>query len=296
MAGKRIMIINWKWEDLDPETEPVDAGFPVRNDPHASIIRLNEFQSPEALIRLVELIRQQQREDQILLFLHRDHHYTHEHIRQIYGRLDPQELQRCKCFLFGGGNDYLYFSSREEGLLDDFGWWMNEPEYEYRGNGKGEEPRVGSARVVVHDEKTDRWEVLPRYFQKVWQFYQQEMQRKVFELKQDLLAELLPAYLDHASPHGPLTALVRARLENFCGQLSTEGLQMLAKYEREQERTFIFGTESEDVAKQLGERARTNYTTLQDLLKKTLTADSAQGWNNQIPVIRTTFDKLLADI
>ena len=292
MQGKRIMMIVWKWEDLDPKSEPVDNYFPVQKDPQSFVIRLHEYQSEQAIARLIQLIREQEADASFMLFLHRDHHYSQDQVRHFYHQLSQEERQRCKCFLFGGGNDYIYFSTREEGLLDDFGWWMNEPEYEFRPTAKGA-VRVGAASVVARNADSGRWELLPRYFAKVWQFYEQELRRKVFELKQDLMAELLQGYLEQ-KPLDPFTPLVQARIESFCGQADRKALQALEKWGREHERTYIFEVDQMNLERQFGVDARASYQELYGLLQVSIKAEPVHY--RQVPLIRNAFDRFLTEL
>ncbi len=297
MSVRRIMIITWKWEDLDPESNPVDLYFPVKESQEDRVIRINEFRSEAAIERLEHIISDLPVDAQIQVFLHQDHRYNQEDIRQLYQSLPDGVRQQCKCFLFGGGKDYLYFSSSEVGLLDDFGWFMNEPEYEFKLRNGEEKPRIGMAAIVDYNKVEERWEILPRFFDKVWAYYQDELKRKIFELKEDILNDVYPHFLVNGQPF-QWNDLVLSRIRNFCGEADSGLLLWLEKQEDQQERPYIFKTLENSLQQQYGAEAAVRFQQLKELLSKSVLSENEdnRALRTKIPEIRKAFDHLLMEI
>ncbi len=221
---KRTMIIVWKWEDLDQEPIEMDPGFPVRGTKKDKIVRLNAPKSEKAIEYLLSLIAQIATQSAVLVFLHKEHGYNEEDAK----RLQRPAPETVKFILFGGGDDYIYFAPHEAGLLDDFGGFMDEPEFEFtrtRPDGR-KYSTLGEATVLVENSQSGRQEVNPYYFNKVWEYYDQDFLRTIYHLKHNLLNILFPNYLNAKEKNLSIRRLLSSSYEDqlkevelFCNQL-----------------------------------------------------------------------------
>jgi len=128
---KRTIIIVWKWEDLEGHPK-MDLDFKVLGRPGDSIVRINQINDPSTIGVLKELMTAKSQEGDVLVLLHRDHQFGQTEVELLnqYG----QGLRRSsviRIYLFGEGAGPIYFSYNEKGLLDDFGWFMDEPEFTF---------------------------------------------------------------------------------------------------------------------------------------------------------------------
>lgn len=177
------MVIVWKWEDLEGLEIPVDTAFAVHGDESAHIVRINEFKSSQAIDRLAEQVERGVNNGKVLVFIHKDHQYQQDDIATFKKQFNAISTDRLKFVLFGGGQDYIYFSASEKGFLDDFGDFMNEPEYQYKFKKDlaSNDPIIGKASVLI---ETDQQQSLnPVFFNNVWQHYQWALGERIFRFK-----------------------------------------------------------------------------------------------------------------
>ena len=214
---KRTIIIVWKWEDLEDHPN-VDLGFEVLGRPDDSLVRINQTNTPATRKMLEELITSKSKEGDVLVLLHRDHQF---------GQTDVERLNRfarglginqmVRCYLFGEGADPIYYSYSEKGLLDDFGWFMNEPEFTFFDQ-ETNTTRIGEASVVRQDRETGNWKVLPQYFEEVWQTYLFKAKAYVFALREDVLSGFTPKiyFSVDATVNQEGQFQLMERLQSFC--------------------------------------------------------------------------------
>lgn len=188
----RTMLIVWKWVDLTNQN-PIDLSFPVKSYPADKIIRLNERYSAEAIQRLALIIEVEGAlGHRIQVFLHREHGYTPAIMEELSQKFSNQ-FPKPKIHIFGHGADFLYYSHNGRGLLDEFGSFMADPEFPLeRKDADGNTIRVpGSAYVIEWNAALSRWELMPGYFDQVWNHYDLKVWEHFFHLKEDLFRQLL---------------------------------------------------------------------------------------------------------
>ena len=220
MEQKKTMIIVWKWEDI--EDSGLDLNFPVFRRSLDRIIRINQINSTSNSLTLKSTINECINDGhKVLVFLHRDHHYEKSDVWNIYHSFkEVSNSGRLRVELFGGGEGILYFSYQQKGLLDDFGWFMDEPEFSFQykdADGRVTE-EIGKASVVTKNTDTDEWAVLPYFFDLVWNHYWFDYKAKLIGLKQDLLLNFQSVLFEPTSSDNnvPLDPLLKKRLEYFC--------------------------------------------------------------------------------
>lgn len=278
MVLNRTMIIIWKWEDLK---QAMDAHFPVQNSASDKIIRINAKKSEQLLKDLMTILKSDN--GQKLVFFHKDHGFGFSDIDAL-GQLEPEfNMDSVKFYLFGGGKDYLYFSASEEGLLDDFGWFMNEPEYEFQFSTPP--GKIGHASVVTKNRESDKWELLPQYFEKVWRYYWFSLKKTVFELKEDLLRALVIHDLNPVSCFKS-ELLLRLRVQQFSGLVDKTGIK---QEDYLSEPYMIFEQIGTTLQKNYGNDAVDKYKMLATSLTNILTSDAPVS----PATIRDQFDAFL---
>ena len=290
---KRIMVIVWKWEDLADPNHCIDEHFPVHSSPDSSIIRINELKSPDAFSRLSSQINESLLHGKVIAFLHREHGYSEEDIEELY-QLIPNKSSEVKYFLFGEGEDYLYYAHSEQGMLDDFGGFMDEPEFEFNRPGINGERLTGIERVSVLREngRTGQPELRPYYFDKVWEYYQNDFIRKIHSLKLDLLNALFPYYLDpNPKEKLPIGELLNQQnkelyltLHSFCKTASKQPVN------RNEDFTQLIT----NVFKGNLRNSREKYLAIKQTIEEIIFApDSTAGKVADLEKVRNGFDELL---
>lgn len=227
--NKTILIV-WKWDDLVDDGLRTDLFCPVYNKPDYNIIRVNEKRTEASVKGLGEIIAGLNATGKVQVFLHRDHGYSVEDITSLKELVLDLD-HKVKYFLFGGGDDFIYYACSEMGLLDDFGNFMDEPEFGFRKlDSKGNTiSGVKVVSVTKFNNITKRTEVLPYYFEKVWKYYEYEFVKKIYHLKQEFFHTVYPAcVLNGAKPFllGDVLKQTDSNLYNalayFCNEISAQ--------------------------------------------------------------------------
>lgn len=202
----KLMIIVWKWRDFDIKggiSEKVldkHAKY-INNIAHGKgkyyeeyrveksdatkngrILAININNDGERcwklLVTLVEVYSK--KADEVLVFLHKAQFYD---IKDVDKLLKNSNLNIHKCFLFGSGVDYIYYDFQQEGLLDDVGRFYKRPN-----KNKPEE----DVRILNSIKSELTYDINQPHFDRVWSYYQHELERKMFELKEDVCKALTP--------------------------------------------------------------------------------------------------------
>ena len=262
---RRIAIIAWKWKGLleitgewlqhpenshwlqhirqqedgifdeyvvcEPETVSIK-----QEDATARVVRvrLNRHSNNELIMKfLLNLISSFEAEEhKIFVFLHRRDGFTDVDIRYLL-----KERNHHKYFLFGEGRDYIYHDTQIEGLLGE------DSQFFYQS------PNLNQPEIQVADD--NKKIVFQPHFDKVWHHYENEFHTKIFELKEDLLSHffsLFPThfdlkfnqYFDHLNQDKPLLWRVKSFMNDGCNCLEEDEKKELEKYEKEEEKSFIF--------------------------------------------------------
>lgn len=238
-STKHIMIILWRWRQLDDHAineaviqEKYHGHLPdlkqgrevffmdyaveySENCPSGLVVAANIYQdgilTQQLLDKLIERYAQEEEgvQKEVMLLLHRGHNYKEEDV----SRLRQQHKGRVqKVFLFANGHDYIYHGTRGHGFLDDNG---------------------GFALKIGSYETFKSGKVAQPYFDRVWFYYTQEFENKVYALKEELMEALFPLLLknDQTVLRTEVLALLKPepnpghpdnplwyRLKSFCGK------------------------------------------------------------------------------
>ena len=264
--AKRVMIIVWSWQELTNRNPPVDT-YPVQETNEDLIIRINQPNSEATLQLITDWIMKLAPEAKIFVFLHRGHGFVDTSIRHLIrmaGRNSRSE-DLIKCFLFSGGRDFIYYDTYSIGLLDQFEDFMEDDDYEYFEEGQHGEYCQKSGRVCVfeYNKVLQRNEIIPHYFNVVWQHYEFEYTKKIKELRLDLLS-----YLTEIPANGQNTAslsaknwfykirsneLLSLRMNSFLGLYNASMMEPLDKENRKKREEEL------DALKEYEEDAQTSY-------------------------------------
>ena len=279
----QTMIIVWKWEDLYDQNK-IDPHFPVYENPDWKVVRINERRSESAIKDLAYLINENQQKGDLQVFLHKDHGYSSKDFSLLTQQISDSGSS-VKYFLFGGGDDFIYYAHSEAGLLDDFGGFMDEPEYEYRRIGFDGTVTSGIEKVCVFRKnlQSGKEEILPYFFRKVWDYYQNDFTRKIYNLKQQFFNEVYPFYLNRSKGEVfSLNQTLRDNHSNLLNEISVfcqpENLEM----------ALLPGGEL---------KYRDNYIKIKNILiQKVLNNTKNQNTLEDLVEIRAGFNTLLSEL
>jgi len=199
MDNTKIMIINWRWGDLEAlhtedsiqykelEQLPIEQlegryykEYPVEPSElckNAKVVTTAIYNEDKTLSKPLfhKIIDHHTNEgSQVMVFLHRTNHYEEEDVEELLNDFDGRVS---KCFLFADGRDYLYYKTQKSGFLDDAGGFMNQRD------------RDTEIRVKTFDQEKG---VLQPYFDRVWTYYEGEFESKIFQLKEEIFDQWLP--------------------------------------------------------------------------------------------------------
>jgi|GEM_PF-3349728 len=204
---EQIIIVNWRWEDFDDGVNAIifreksyqrhlaniEEGkgkyyqeFAVEYSetcPNGKFVSMNIYNDKITDDLFFTILSKYIKDDnEVLLFLHRMHHYKESDVANILEKFRGQNL---KCFLIADGRDYIYYYAQKSGLLDDTGSFFYNID------------RNTGEFVKTFDQELKM--VKQPYFDRVWSHYQYELQNKIFELKEELFA----CWLDLLLPDQP---------------------------------------------------------------------------------------------
>jgi len=161
--------------------------------PNARLVAAAIYQGAGAESRLSQLLddtlqfymqpegSESEEEHKVMLFLHRANGYDERDVERLLKQ--REDTRNFKVFLFSDRRDFLYYDTRKSGFLDDVGYF------------KAFRDDQGNF-ISVQDTK--RGEIKQPYFDRVWGYYQNEFERKVYKLKEDLFDGLFPLLLPGA--------------------------------------------------------------------------------------------------
>ena len=179
---EEIMMILWHWDPLIDQPSGTDRVF-VKGRRDKCVIRINEDKDNQKTLEVItsEIQKVQNRLDYLILFIHGDSLSSSYH-PQLMENLNSQNNNlKIKKITFGGGTDYLYYKPKSDtGLLNQFGNFANGNIYK---NGvKG--------TVVTKTNIPGQFEIKPKYFQQVWDYYTINCKRFIYEFEKELFAHL----------------------------------------------------------------------------------------------------------
>ncbi len=296
IVNRRIMIIIWRWNELNNTSDWGE--YSIEGCSHDKIYIADIKQEDTVNVKkikekIVDYLRSENH--QVFLFLHRSHGYQRRDIeglssyvkKELKYKRDEYIHGKLKFFLFGSSRDYIYFDTANSGLIHG-GEFMHEEIYDDKGK------LIKRNSVFTNKDKK---EIKKSCFDKVWNYYQLEFKKKVFELKEDLFVKLFEQTNNVGEYQLDLEkrqALLMYRLKSFRGLgLSKRERKVLVEAEWKQQRSFIFDDCIENVKNNYGDEALNIHS------KITLETSALFNKGNiTVPFteIRTLFDQLLAQM
>lgn len=218
-SQQQIIIVLWKWDnltkinanalseaDFEAHIADIEKGkglyyeeLAVEESPickNPLLVRVNIYNDNNQTQRLFLAVLQLyiRPVNEVMLFLHRANFYGEKEVGEFRKMFSDASL---KCFLFSEARDFIYYSTKNAGFLNETGGF-----YAQR------EPSSGEfIRTFDRDSK----KVKQPYFDRVWQYYRDEFQSKVFMLKQELFDAWFPLMLPN-QPEIIAKSLLIARL------------------------------------------------------------------------------------
>lgn len=283
----RTMIIVWSWRASGlGEGVWRPAGKSHAND---QLICKDVLASQDAMTLLEGIItNEHQKDNELMIFLHRQHGYNQEHIKALTNLATPAYIENFKCFLFGEGADTIYLTNHPRGLLGTSGTFEAQAIFS--------DESLSLSAVANAQNK----ELHASHFNFVWNTYQLALQRLVFELKEDLLSTLGEYLSADDFPPGavykiisqPEHRLLLLRLLSFSGRVrkGSSLAKEIRTFERNNTRTLSFDNSQVQLEAAYGAAAIERYAVL---VKYILQHLLSSGKAVSLLDLRARFDELL---
>jgi len=272
---KKILIVNWKWkqfenghvneniltkEEFKHYTKNIDEGkgkfyeeFAVEEStscPNALLVATAIYKVNGDTRRLLYALidKYAKKGNRVMVFLHRSNFYKEKDVDHL---LKHFKKRIAKCFLFAFGRDYIYYNTRQAGLLNDTGGFF-----------RGRDPN-SDEKIETFNKKENK--VKQPYFDRVWQYYETEFETKILNLKEELFDCWLPLLLPDKNEDITRTELLEAirsadekalffRLKSFLGKYESldevkdfevknpleKELEVIKKLEKAHKESFMF--------------------------------------------------------
>ena len=241
MNKKPVMVINWKWRELDhihtKEKKGQNFHEPTDNQKKelykeyevqpsnlyknakviaTAIYKDNDENKELAQKLLYAVIGDFVGEDNhLMVFLHRTNGYNEDDVEDL---LNYFEGKVNKCFLFADGRDYIYYKTQKAGFLDDSGGFMRQRDIDT------------GIRVMTYDDVNKI--VLQPYFDRVWNYYKGEFESKIFQLKEEIFDQWMPLLLPGKNNEIKQEQLIKL-IHEADNQLFYRMKSFLGKYDKE---------------------------------------------------------------
>ena len=290
MIKARTIVIVWSWNRSGlGEGEWRVAGSAQAED---RVICLDRPASPTALETLREVLFDASRSGgEVMLFLHRHHGYYQDHIKSlIHLPLDDTHGQT-RVFLFGEGADEIYLTTNARGLLGTAGTFSANVLFE------GQQVNLSA----VADPQ--RRELKAAHFNHVWQMYRQALRRRIYELKEDLLACLSQHLPKSVFAPGEVyqilnladNRMLMLRLLSFVGRIRKHSdlAREIRTFERNNNRTLTFDDCGIQLETTHGQAAAEQYAVLAAYVLRNMLA---RGGEVSLLELREKFEELLLQI
>lgn len=290
MIKARTIVVVWSWNQSGlEEGEWSIAGTANAQD---RVICLDRPASPAALETLKEVLSESsQSGGEVMLFLHRHHNYYQDHIKSLIHLPQDDAHGQIRVFLFGEGADEIYLTTNARGLLGTSGTFSASVLFE------GQQLNLSA----VADSQ--RRELKASHFNHVWQMYRQALRRRIYELKEDLLAHLsqrLPGTVFgpgevYQTLNLPENRMLMLRLLSFVGRIRKHSdlAREIRTFERNNNRTLTFDDCGIQLETTHGQAAAEQYAVLAAYVLRNMLA---RGGEVSLLELREKFEELLLQI
>ena len=290
MIKARTIVVVWSWNRSGlGEGEWHIAGS---NHIEDRVVCLDRPASPNALDTLTEVLTDYSRDGgEVMLFLHRHHGYFQDHLKSLIHLPLDESHGQVQCFLFGEGADEIYLTSNARGLLGTSGTFTANMIFEGQ--------QVESSAIA----STGRRELKASHFDYVWQAYRQALRRRIYELKEDVLATLAQALPDTVFAPGevyqvlnlPENRALLLRLLSFVGRIRKHSdlAREIRTFERNSNRTLTFDDCGIQLETTHGQAAAEQHAVLAAYILRNVLA---KGGEVSILELREKFEELLLQI
>lgn len=290
MIKARTIVVVWSWNRSGlGEGEWLVAGS---NHIEDRVVCLDRPAAPAAIKTLTEVLTDYSRDGgEVMLFLHRHHGYFQDHLKElIHLPLDDTHGQ-IQCFLFGEGADEIYLTSNARGLLGTSGTFTANMLFE------GQQVEMSAVASA------ERRELKASHFNYVWKAYRQALRRRIYELKEDMLATLAQALPEQVFAPGevyqvlnlPENRTLLLRLLSFVGRIRKHSdlAREIRTFERNSNRTLTFDDCGIQLETTHGQAAAEQHAVLAAYILRNVLA---RGGEVSILELREKFEELLLQI
>lgn len=287
MKTSRVILVVWSWRRSGiGEGIWNVAGADHLND---QVICWDKKAGSENFIELKQMVASYiKNKEQVMIFLHRSHGYTRDHIKELQQLALLSTAAFLKCFLFGEGAESIYLTNDSRGLLGTAGT------FSARVNQKGQSLDLSSIADA------DRKELKPAHFNYVWELYKFSLQKQIFELKEDILEYLYAQKTTETFEPGELytilnkaqNRLLMLRMLSFVGRIRKDSnlAKEIRTFERNTNRTFTFNDCKAYLESSYGPSSANDYELLADFMLKNILS---KGRVVELVDLRSRFDALL---
>lgn len=186
----RILIMLWKWKELQEKNVPYDEIF-VSDDQYASIVRVNE-EKRESFPEIFTHIIKNKLVNSVMLMFHLSA-IDKKQWQSISSKLDQEYRKKIVTspIFFGGAKNFIYYDcDRDSGLINEHGGFAINQLCPFLG-ATGQIQRVRVSVVEYPEHNTAFYTIQKKYFDKVWNYYTFRTKQVTFELHEDLFIYLV---------------------------------------------------------------------------------------------------------
>ena len=290
MIKARTIVVVWSWN----RSGLGEGKWHVAGSNHVEdrVICLDRMASPAALDTLTEVLTDYSRDGgEVMLFLHRYHGYYQDHLKTLIHLPLDETHGQIQCFLFGEGADEIYLTSNTRGLLGTSGTFTANMIFEGQ--------QVETSAIASNGRR----ELKSSHFNYVWQTYRQALRRRIYELKEDVLATLAQALPETIFAPGevyqvlnqPENRVLLLRLLSFVGRIRKHSdlAREIRTFERNSNRTLTFDDCGIQLETTHGQAAAEQHAVLAAYILRNVLA---KGGEVLVLELREKFEELLLQI
>lgn len=287
MKTSRVILVVWSWR-----RSGIGEGiWNVAGTNHANdqVICWDKKAGSDNFVELKQMaVSYIKNGEQLMVFLHRSHGYTQDHVKELVQLTLASSPSFLKCFLFGEGAEGIYLATDPRGLLGTSGT------FSAKVNHKGQSLNLSSIADI------ERKKLKPSHFNYVWELYEFSLRKQIFELKEDLLESLFTQKTTDVFEPGELyiflnkvqNRLLMLRVLSFVGRIRKNSnlAKEIRTFERNTNRTFTFNDCKAYLESSYGSLLANDYELLADFILKNILST---GDIVDLVDLRSRFDALL---